>query len=326
MNNNDFCILNISLDMNRPSPPLRLRHLEILNEVAAVKSVSQAARNLNMAQPGVTRVLRELEALCGYPLVERDGRSIRLTEHGRIFARHSASALAAVRNGFAAMGQPNTGDVPPLRVGALPTVSAAVMPEVVSAYTDAGGWAPLVIVTGANQVLLDQLRKGELDLVFGRLPDPELMVGLKFEPVYQERVVFVVAAGHPLLKEGRAGSAQLANWPILMPTTNAIIRPAVEWVFLELGLAQPQMRIESVSDSFGRAFVKRHRAVWVISHGVVAGELKSGEFAELPFDTRTTLGSVGINVRAGGEAHPASELFLSVFRKAAEQYVPGLLR
>lgn len=162
------------------------------------------------------------------------------------FARHAAGALAAVRNCFAAMGQSNSGEASPLRIGALPTGSAAVIPDIVSAYIQAGGWAPLVVVTGSNHVLLDQLRKGELDLVFGRLPDPELMTGLKFEPVYRERVVIVVAAGHPLLRSGQPDSAELAKWPFVLPTTKAIIGPSVERLFLELGLAQPPIRIESV--------------------------------------------------------------------------------
>ena len=57
---------------------LKLRHLETFVEVARQKSVSRAAENLNLTQPAVTRTIRELEEICGKPLVEKDGRGIRI--------------------------------------------------------------------------------------------------------------------------------------------------------------------------------------------------------------------------------------------------------
>lgn len=47
--------------------------------------VSRAARRLHMAQPPLSQRLRELEEEIGYPLLERQGRTLRVTDAGQVF-------------------------------------------------------------------------------------------------------------------------------------------------------------------------------------------------------------------------------------------------
>lgn len=284
-------------------------------EVAQRGSVSRAAESLNLTQPAVTRTIRELERACGKPLVERDGRGIRVTPQGEMFLRHAGRSVAAARTGLTALDQLTTEENPRVRVGALPTVSASTMPGIVSAYLKSGTRNRLVVVTGENRVLLDQLRRGELDLVVGRLAAPEHMQGLVFEHLYREQVVIVVAKDHPLARRSHVNQDDFNSYPVIMPTKPSIIRPFVDRMFIELGFANLAFQVESVSDSFGRAFVRRHDAIWVISHGVVASEIESGEFRVLPVDTGSTLGSVGIAMRAEGELPPGGELFIDLMRR-----------
>jgi LysR family pca operon transcriptional activator len=167
--NNDISIIfHTGNAMNRLSG-IKLRHLETFLEVARHGSVSRAAESLHLTQPAVTRTVRELEAVCGKPLVAKDGRGIRITPHGEIFLRHAGRSLSAARSGLAALQQLELVDGPLIRIGALPTVSASVVPRAVAEYLESGALNRLAIVTGENRVLLDQLRNGELDIVIGRL-------------------------------------------------------------------------------------------------------------------------------------------------------------
>ena len=74
---------------------IRLHQLETFIEVARQGSVTQAAKSLNLTQPGVSRTLRELEAICGVSLVAKDGRGIKITRQGEAFLRHAGASLAA---------------------------------------------------------------------------------------------------------------------------------------------------------------------------------------------------------------------------------------
>lgn len=117
---------------------VKLRHLETFVEVARQKSVSRAAENLHLTQPAVTRTIRELEEICGKPLVEKDGRGIRISHYGEVFLRYAGSSLAAARGGINALAQLHLSDGPMVRLGALPTVSATIVPKAVSRYLQSG--------------------------------------------------------------------------------------------------------------------------------------------------------------------------------------------
>ena len=296
---------------------LKIRHLETFVEVARHKSVSRAAQSLHVTQPAVTRTLRELEEICGAKLFARDGRGIRLTSRAELFLRHAGASLASARSGLFALRELNAAASPPVRIGALPTVSATIIPRAVALFLDGGAASRLRITTGENRVLLDDLRAGELDLVVGRLPAPQNMTGLSFEPLYRDKVVFAVNASHPLAARGAIAASELSQWTLLVPQPGSIIRPLVEHLFLEQGIADPPSVVETVSDSFGRAFLRQQPAIWIISSGVVADEMATGEFVALPINTDTTLGAVGVNTRSGIALAPAATVFVDILRRVA---------
>ena len=72
----------------------RLRELEVFTEIAAVGSLAEAGRRLNLSPPAVTRILAGLEDRLGVRLVQRTTRSLNLTEAGLRF-RDSANRLLA---------------------------------------------------------------------------------------------------------------------------------------------------------------------------------------------------------------------------------------
>ncbi|MEC9310968.1 MAG: pca operon transcription factor PcaQ, partial [Pseudomonadota bacterium] len=220
----------------RLSSQLKLRHLEVFVEVARQDSVTQAAEALGMTQPAVTRTLRELEAVVGKPLVERHGRGIRLSAYGEMFRDHAGRSLALARDGVAMLQGLDEAEGPRVAIGALPTVSATVVPDALAALRTEGSHSRFSVRTGDNQYLLDQLRRGNLDVVVGRLPAPDHMVGLDFDPLFRERVVAVVAHDHPLAALPHVPSEAFEDYPVLMPSEGSIIRPLVDRMFLEQGV------------------------------------------------------------------------------------------
>jgi LysR family pca operon transcriptional activator len=296
---------------------VRFRHLQTFLEVARQKSVVKAAGLLNVSQPAVTKTIRELEQALGVAVFERDGRGIRITRSGEIFMRHAGLAITALRQGIDSVANGDAAGGPPIRVGALPTVSARVMPNAMKLFLAEKTGTPIKIVTGENAVLLEQLRLGELDLVVGRLAEPERMTGFFFEHLYSEQVVFVVRPHHPLAGRSEDVFARLGEFPVLMPTRGSIIRPFVERFFITHAIGEVPTQIETVSDAFGRAFVKQSDAVWIISRGVVADELEAGALVALPVDTSETKGPVGLTMRTDAAPSPAFSILLQTIREAA---------
>lgn len=296
---------------------VKFRHLQAFIEVARHKSVVKAASVLNISQPAVTKTIRELEEALGVALVEREGRGIRLSRYGEVFLKHAGAAIAALRQGVDSVSHARIGEMPLIRIGALPTVSSRIMPRAMDLFLKENTGSRIKIVTGENSVLLDQLRFGELDLVVGRLAGADKMTGFIFEHLYSEQVVFAVRGGHPLLVSDHSPLSDLSRYPILMPTTSSIIRPFVDQLLIANGISSLPNQIETVSDSFGRAFVLSSDAIWIISAGVVSRDLETGLMAALPIDTSDTRGPVGLTMRTDALPSIAMSLLMQTIREAA---------
>ena len=69
---------------------MELAQLRVFMQVAAHLHVSKAARELHMAQPAVSRQIRELERACGgIALIQKVGRNVQLTEAGEVLFAHA---------------------------------------------------------------------------------------------------------------------------------------------------------------------------------------------------------------------------------------------
>ncbi|WP_182086303.1 pca operon transcription factor PcaQ [Aureimonas sp. ME7] len=298
-------------------PGIRMRHLTTFVEVARARSFVKAADALAVTQPAVSKTVRELEALLAVPLLDRSRRTVALTTFGEIFLRHAEASLVSLRRGVGALLDARSPQAPPLRIGALPTVSARLLPQVLRAFMAAGLGAVPRVVTGPNAYLLSQLRGGDLDIVIGRMGDAAEMADFAFEQLYSERIAFVVNPKHPLRQRKALDVSRISEFEALMPPPGSAIRPVVDRLVLALGLPRFPAVLETVSPAFGRAYVRGGDAIWLISEGVVEQDVADGTLATLPVDTAQTLGPVGVTMRADRPVDPASETLLAELRRAA---------
>lgn len=296
-------------------PRIKLRHISCFLEVVRCKSVVDAAEALHISQPAASKTIQELEQLLGAELFDRSRRKLALTPFGETFHRYAATGVAALRQGIDAASGANAPTT--VRVGALPTVSARVLPQAVRAFTAANSGVHARVVTGPNDYLLSLLRTGDADLVIGRMADPAVMVGLSFEHLYFERVGFIVRPGHPLLAQKEFTLGMIEDYQVLMPTPDSVIRPFVDRMLVGHGITSLRDEVETVSDAFGRSYVLQSDAIWIISQGVVADDIKRGQLARLPVDTTETLGPVGFTTRADANHSLATLALMQAVRDVA---------
>src|SRR5690606_37234053 len=96
-----------------------------------------------------------------------------------------------------------------------------------------------------------------------------------------------------------------------------IIRPFVESFLIANGIARLPIHIETVSDSFGRAFVRASDAIWIISAGVVASDIADGMLVTLPIDTSGTSGPVGLTMRTDAAPSMPLSILMQTIREVA---------
>ncbi|GAA3326538.1 hypothetical protein GCM10020331_062850 [Ectobacillus funiculus] len=89
---------------------------------------------MHIAQSAVSRQISNLEEELGIPLLKREGRNIKLTPVGKLFAEHAIIALQAIDNAKQKIDEyldPERGTV---RVGFPSSLASHILPEVISAF------------------------------------------------------------------------------------------------------------------------------------------------------------------------------------------------
>lgn len=297
---------------------IKLRHLQAFAEIARAGSLKAAADRLNLTQPAMSRTLSDLERALGQTVMTRDRGGISLTPAGQVFLTFATQCLAALDQGVTSL-RTATNAAARVRIGALPSVAAKLLPGAVARLHTQLPGAVVVVEEGPHGFLVDRLRAGALDIVVGRLGAPETMTGLSFTQLYSEHVVVVVHPGHVLARHG--GLADLVAHLVLYPPPGAAIRPLVDRMMIAAGVGPLPNRIESASGAFGRAMcLGPDRAVWIISHGVVADDIAAGRLVPLAVDTQLTAGPVGIMARADEDPTPALRRFRHALRAAQADF------
>lgn len=296
---------------------IKFRHIQCFCEIVRHNSLKSAAQHLHLTQPAISKTLKELEEVVGSDLLVRNRGGVSLTEQGEVFLHFAQMSLAALQQGLNGVTQMEAAGQVSLSVGALPSVAARLMPAVVQAFADLAPDVTLHIHDGPHGYLIEELRRGQLDVVIGRMGAPEVMRGIAFTQLYDEHVEFVVRRGHPLLAQ--PDIHRLGDWPVIFPPEASAIRPLVERALVAQGVGGIGRKVESVSGAFGRNHALSHDAVWIISHGVVAKELESGALVRLPFDTSLTKGPVGLMARTDGQVSASESLFRRVLADVAER-------
>lgn len=292
---------------------IKIRHIQCFVEIARARSLKLAAERLFLTQPAISKTLKELEEILGADLLERSRAGVTLTKAGEVFLHFAQTGIAALSQGFTSVDQVSKQGKTTLAVGVLPSVAASLMPDVATEFSKIAPDTILQIFDGPYRYLIDQLRSGALDIVWGRMGPVEAMQGLAFTHLYDEQVAFVVRPDHPAL--ANPSVHQLLNWPVLYPTKSAAIRPSVDQLLLAHGISDLPNRIESVSGAFGRVYTRSSDAIWIISSGVVRHEISEGRLVKLPIDTATTKGPVGLMFRPSDANTLTMGLFDMAIRK-----------
>ncbi|GAA4356145.1 LysR family transcriptional regulator [Angustibacter luteus] len=199
---------------------LDVNALRVVRAIGDEGGFTAAANALGYSQPAVSQLVRRLERRLGTALVERHGRTVRLTEAGLVLARHAVTvqgALDTADEEIAAITGLRAGRV---RVMAFPSSSASVVPR---ALADLRARHPGLSVTfseGEPPQSLAALRSGECDVAVaftypgtsaGR--DVDDLSGLLTVPLLDDELHVVLPADHPLADGERIGLPQLRDEP-----------------------------------------------------------------------------------------------------------------
>jgi len=157
--------------------------------VAAEGNFTRAAATLHLSQPAVSRRIDLLERELGAPLFDRIPTGARLTEAGEAFLPHAQRALAAARDGAAAVDALLTGDRGMITLAVVGTLASTELTARLVAFRASYPEVRLELRTARSDEVGDLVRRGEVALGLRYFPDPaEAIIST---PVSEEALVVV---------------------------------------------------------------------------------------------------------------------------------------
>lgn len=240
-----------------------LRQLTAFHAVARLGSVSRAASETHLTQPAVSIQLKLLEESAGTPLLERDGRGVRLTSAGDLMAVYAGRILDLWREVGDEMAAQRGVFSGTLRVGAVTTAEYLVPPLLVS-FASQHPNVQVKLRVGNRGEIVRMLAAHEVDVVIMGRPPRELKTVAT--PFAKHAMAFVAAPEHPLMTRRKLTLADLADADLLVRERGSGTRTTLEQLFKEEGiplrvgseLSSNEAIKQMCAAGFGLAFLSLH--------------------------------------------------------------------
>ena len=193
---------------------MELRHLRYFVAVAEALNFTRAAEKLHLAQPSLTRQIRNLEEELGVRLLDRTRNQVSLTEEGRRFLLDARRLLMLSLESVKAVQRFSRGESGQLNLGYLFKFNFDLLPATLTTFYQT---CPEIAVNLFDMSPAEQLRALEarkIDLGFVGLRPPAAsrnMASLSWECIAHHDVVVVLPARHSLAKRGRIKLTELKS-------------------------------------------------------------------------------------------------------------------
>lgn len=247
-----------------------IRELRSFVKVAQCGSFSQAARELFIAQPALSRQIAKLEEALGVSLFIRHGKGVELTAAGarlldraEVMLRFTEETADHVRNaGAVEQGH--------LAVGLPPTLGTVIGPQLIARFRERWPKASIHVLEGLSTSLQEWLLNGRIEVAV--LYNQPLVEAFEVRPVFSEPMRLVGPPGEALRT---VRLAELAELPLILPGL-----PHSNRRLLEQAAAQNGVRLKTLlevdSVSLTKRLVSEGYGYSILAHAAVQQEVAQG--------------------------------------------------
>ncbi|MFB6441494.1 LysR substrate-binding domain-containing protein [Streptomyces sp. NPDC056411] len=269
---------------------MELRQVRYFVMVAQELHFGRAAERLHIVQSAVSQQIRRLERELGTELFDRSARQVRLTAAGTRFLPEARALLVAEERARAVVAELTAGRTRTLRLGTS-TGLGAHLDRVLDALAQLAPETAVELVAARARERLARVVTGDLDAAFLRGdPDGGGHDGLRFVPLWQDPLVAVVPARHPLASAAAdtVALADLAKVPLVLTgrRTNRALVDLVVGACHDAGFTPvPGPRYGSLDDTLTAIGAPggATEGLWTVVYAAHAARLSTPRVAFLPF-------------------------------------------
>lgn len=242
---------------------LTLRQLRALAAVHRDRSVTAAAKKLNLTQPAVTLQIRNLQTLAGLPLIQRSSDGMLLTNAGRevlALTERIEAAIADCETSLEMMAGKTAGRI---SISAVST-SKYFVPFMISGFSKLYPNIDVTLSIGNRQEIGNALRGYDLDFAIMGRPPADLDVDVRL--IGDHPHVIIAPTGHRLARKSGLKLSDLAGETFLMREPGSGTRGLMEQLFenarvrpkIGMAMSSNETIKQAVIAGLGIAFISAH--------------------------------------------------------------------
>jgi DNA-binding transcriptional LysR family regulator len=258
-----------------------MKHLETFCKVAELESFSRAGEAVYLTQPTISGHIAALEQAVGLKLFDRLGRRVALTNGGRIFYRFAKEILKLRDDAFNAVYEFSHLIKGRITIGGSTIPGEYFLPRAMGRFQEEAPGISISLVIADSQKIIDLLLAGDIEVG---------VVGMSFDggrvdvyPLFQDRVIVIASAEHPLAVKGEASWEELRAAPLLIRERGSGTRKAFERYVQAAGYRLDDLTIigEVGSSTAVKEGIKGGMGLGIISDLAVHEEIAGGKVKEV---------------------------------------------
>lgn len=216
--------------------PRLLQHLLAIEEHGTFIKAAEAE---HISQPALSNKISMLERQLGAKLVERGRHGARLNHLGTLLLRHARALDALIDHATSEIELAKHGDSGPLIVGGTPISMVELVPRALSNLDQINNRVQISLVEADDDILLDKLKAGEIDMMLGGLISDQRNVEIVEEALIEFPLQAVVGRNNALWSRDAVTLDEIVDQLWALPAAGSVIRSYVDAIFVSSGESMP---------------------------------------------------------------------------------------
>ncbi len=296
---------------------LKTRQLLLIVALAEEGNIHRASQVLSMTQPAASKLLKDLEDVLGVQLFDRLPRGMRPTWYGETMIRHARAALNSLNQANDELQAAKNGQFGQVNLGSITAPGVVLLPPTIALVKQAHPNLRISIQIESSNVLIEQLYRGTLDMMIGRLSEQHDTADLRYETIADEPVCAVARPGHPLFSVNPLVLNDLLDFCWIVPPVGSVMRHKFDIMFQELDLPQLTSRVETSSQLFLTKMMLQSDMVSIMAADVARYYSDHGMLRILPVVLPCEMEPFGFITRRDKPLSPAAEVLMSALKTSA---------
>jgi DNA-binding transcriptional LysR family regulator len=293
------------------------RYLRYLQALHLHGTFIRAAEAEGISQPALTNKIHALERQLGTALVDRGRFGARVNDRGKLLLRHARAIDAIVDRASEEIALSLSGAEGPLVIGATPISMIDLVPRALGQIAHTMSRVRLSIIEAYDDILLDRLRAGEIEVMIGGLLVGQCTPDIIAEPLVSLPLQAVVGRANWLWHRDKVALSELLDNEWALPASGSVIRSYVDAIFVASGEAMPSNFWTCDSLHGLKSIIRNSGRVSLMPAHAFAQELKTGTLKGLVLDGPTSSRKLDILRLKQIPLSPAGAHFVDCLRTAA---------